>query len=192
MQYRSPWQNRFYVTAVTAVRRGLRLRPRLEQRFIEALVRRQNGRVRRFLAGRRPASVLLILPRCVKKTGCCADVRQDLGLCRDCSDCQLGAMARLCDAHGVRALVAFRSHIAFAMAREEKPDLIIATACHDRLIKALRSVPEYPALLTPLAGMERMCVNAGIDLAWFAGELQAVAPAPAAGDQPAACRAGAS
>ncbi len=138
--------------------------------------------------------MLLILPRCVKMKGCCADVKADLALCRDCADCQLGGIARLCERYRVRALVAFRSHIAFAMARDEKPDLILATACHDRLIKALRSVPEYPALLVPLAGMERMCVNAGIDLDWFEEQLARVTAAAdgnAAAVGPAAERAAA-
>lgn len=180
MTYRSPWQSRAYVALVAAARRVLRPVPRWEQGFVERLVRAQNRRVRRHLRHAPPATILLILPRCVKQSGCCADVKADLALCIDCSDCQLGGIARICDRHGVRALVAFRSHIAFAMAREQRPDLIIATACHDRLIKALRSVPEYPALLTPLTGMERMCVNAGIDLAWFEQQLAAVAaPRPA-------------
>lgn len=175
MSWRSPWQSRAYVASLAAVRRLLRPVPRWEERFVEGLVRVQNRRVRRHLRGRPAATVLLILPRCVKMHGCCADVKADLALCRECGDCQLGGIARLCDRYGVRALVAFRSHVAFAMARDERPDLIIATACHDRLVKALRSVPEYPALLTPLAGMERMCVNAAIDLTWFEAQLAAVA-----------------
>ena len=187
MTYRSPWQSRTYVAAVAAARRLLRRWPRLEQRLIEALVRAQNRRVHRHLRGRPARRVLLILPRCVKRKGCRADVQADLALCRDCGECQLGGIARLCERHGVQALVAFRSHIAFAMARRERPDLIVATACHDRLVKALRSVPEYPALLAPLTGMEKMCVNAGIDLAWFAAQLEAVAPLaePAAAPAPA-------
>jgi hypothetical protein len=75
-------------------------------------------------------------------------------------------------AYGVRALVAFRSHIAFAMARREQPDLIIATACDDRLIKALRSVPEIPAVLAPLSSMERPCINARLDLQWIENQLR--------------------
>ena len=84
----------------------------------------------------------------------------------------------------MQALVAFRSQIAFEMARTIKPDVIIASACHDRMVKALRSVPDVPALLTPLAGMERMCVNATLDLSWLDRQVAAVAagrPAPLAG-----------
>ncbi len=49
------------------------------------------------------------------------------------------------------------------------------------MIKALRSVPEYPALLAPLAGMDRMCVNATIDLDWLDAQLRRVTRGRAAG-----------
>ena len=186
MSYRSPWQSRAFVAMVAATRRLLRPWPRREARFVQGLVARQNRRVLGHLSGRPARSILLILPRCVKRTDCNHDVREGLAACRDCQRCQLGDLARLCERSGVSALVAFRSHIAFAMARERSPDLIIATACHDRLVKALRSVPEYPALLSPLTGMERMCVNAGVDLVWFERQLAAVTGArPAAATVPA-------
>jgi hypothetical protein len=115
-----------------------------------------------------------------------------MAACRecDCDACPLRDVANLTDRFGVNALVAFRSHIAFAMARRERPDLILATACEDRLIKALRSVPEIPALLAPLAGMERPCIGADLDLDWFESQLlRARVPATADPlDQPAVNR----
>lgn len=185
MTFRSPWQSPLYVRLVAAVRWLLRPLPRLENRFIEALTLAQNRRVRSHLAGRPAATILLIMPRCVSRRGCCQDAGHDVAASRDCHACPLGDVARLCDRFGVRALVAYRSHIAFAIAREEQPDLIIASACHDRLVKALRSVPEHPALLAPLAGMEKMCVNADLDLDWLEEQLRAVtAPGPVPGSGP--------
>ena len=185
MKFRSPWQVPLYVRLVAAVRWLLRPAPRLENRFIEALTDVQNGRVRRHLTGKPASTILLIMPRCVSRRGCCQEAGHDVSASRDCHQCPLGDVARLCDRFGVRALVAYRSHIAFAIARDEKPDLSIASACHDRLVKALRSVPEYPALLAPLAGMEKMCVNADIDLVWLEEQLRTVtAPRPVPGDGP--------
>lgn len=185
MTYRSAWQLRPFVLGVALVRLLLRPFGDREQRYVEWLTRRENDNVRRYLARRPARTVLLILPRCVRRKGCCPDAQTDLSLSLDCRACPLGDMARLCDRFGVRALVAFRSHIAFAMARRERPDLILATACHDRLVKARRTVPEFPALLRPLAGMDRMCVNASVDLVWFERQLQAVTaraqPRPDAG-----------
>lgn len=175
--FRSPWQHNLHVRTVALVRRLLRPFPGLEQRYIEGLVHRQNRHVHDHLSRRAARTVLLIMPRCVGRRGCCPDAGHDLASSRDCHACPLGDVARLCEAYGVRALVAFRSHIAYELARKEKPDLIIATACHDRLVKALRSVPEVPALLAPLAGMEKMCVNAEIDLDWLEDQLRRVTTA---------------
>ena len=172
MRFTSPWLSSFYLKAVDLVRFLLRPVPRLENSFIRALTRRQNKRVVRYLEDSRPETILLIMPRCVKKAGCRADVQNSLGRCLTCRDCPLGDVARLCDRYGIPALVAFRSHIAFAIARTRRPDLIIATACGDRLVKALRSVPEIPALLAPLQDMEKMCVNAVVDLVWLEQQLR--------------------
>lgn len=183
MTFRSPWQSPWFVRSVGLLRLILRPWPGAEERFITSLADQQNRRVRKHLIRHPGREVLLIMPRCVKKPGCPADVKTSLELCTSCEDCHLGDVARLCHSYGVTALVAFRSHIAFEMARTRRPDVIIASACHDRLIKALRSVPEIPALLAPLAGMEKMCVGAQVDLAWLDSQLQIVsgraAPIPA-------------
>jgi hypothetical protein len=181
MNFDSPWQYSLYVQLVAFLRWFLRRWTALENRLITSLTEAQNRRVHRYLLRHRPESVLLIMPRCVKQSGCRANVRSSLAECISCTACPLGQVARLCDHFQVKALVAFRSHIAFELARQEQPDLIIASACEDRLIKALRNVPEIPALLAPLTGMERRCVNAGVDLPWLTQQLAAATnrPAPA-------------
>ena len=171
MTFVSPWRYTLYVRLVALLRWLLRRWPALENRLIASLTDAQNRRVHRHLLNHRAESVLLIMPRCVKQVGCRADVKASLADCLHCNACPLGDVARLCAHHRVKALVAFRSHIAFEIARREQPDLIIATACEDRLIKALHNVPDIPALLAPLTGMERRCINAGVDLPWLASQL---------------------
>ncbi len=167
MRFSSPWQYSLFIHLLALVRRVLRPWGSLEERFISRVTDRQNQRVHSFLLQNPARNILLIMPRCVKKSGCRAPVQQSLQSCLTCWDCPLGDVSRLCTHYDVRALVAFRSHQAFEIARQDKPDLIIATACGDRLVKALRSVPDIPALLAPLAGMEQQCVNAGINLHWL-------------------------
>ncbi|MBK6899026.1 MAG: DUF116 domain-containing protein [bacterium] len=188
--YRSPWRHRAYVLAVAAARALLARAGRSDEPLIRRLVAANNRRVERRLAAHGAATVLLILPRCVRRGCCKIDDGGSLATCLGCDRCDLGELARVANRFQVEALVAFRSHVAFALARERRPDLIIATACDDRLIKALRSVPEIPALLAPLTGMERMCVNATFDPAWFAAQLRlATAPREAEHDARAADRA---
>lgn len=175
MSFSSPWRRSWYVGLVTMLRAVLRPFGRAEQALIAWLAVRQNRRVARHLAGSPARSVLLIMPRCVKKSGCRVDVQHGLDECLSCLQCPLGDVALICQRHDVQALVAFRSHIAFEMARTHKPDVIIASACHDRMVKAWRSVPDVPALLAPLAGMERMCVNATLDLPWLERQVAVVA-----------------
>lgn len=182
MSFSSPWRRRWYVGLVAALRRLLRPFGRAEQALIAWLAGRQNRRVARHLAGSPARRVLLIMPRCVKKSGCRADVQRGLDECLACMQCPLGDVAQVCRRHDVQALVAFRSHIAFEMARTLEPDVIIASACHDRMVKAWRSVPDVPALLVPLAGMERMCVNATLDLPWLERQVAAAAAGRAAVD----------
>lgn len=171
MNFASPWRFAPYRGTVAAARVLLRPFGRLEEIFVEALVRRQNRRVHRHLKRNPPRELLLIMPRCVKKSSCRAPVEQGLQECLACRECPLGDVAELCGRFEVEALVALRSHIAFALARERRPDAIVACACHDRLVKALRSVPEFPALLAPLPTLEGRCRNAGLDLAWLEEQL---------------------
>lgn len=172
MTFRSPWASPFYRAGVAAGRRLCHLARRDEGPLIRRLVAAQNARVQRHLARHPVRSVLLILPRCIRQPDCPVDVRSDLSICADCHRCPLGEVARLTARRGVRALVAFRSRHAFAMAREARPDLIVATACEDRLVKALRAVPEIPALLAPLTGMARPCIDAAFDLVWVTEQIR--------------------
>jgi hypothetical protein len=192
MTIRSPWQHKLFVGGVAIWRRLLRPFGGAENAFIRRLVTAHNRRIEQLIRGRAISSLLLIVPRCLKQKGCRCDVRptgavadgrrelagQPLAECHDCEQCPLGEVARLTQRYGLRTFVAFRSHIAYAMARRQQPDLIIATACEDRLIKALRSVPEIPALLTPLTSMERPCVNANCDLGWIAEQVRRLVSEP--------------
>ncbi len=178
MRYVSPWQWSPYRGAVAGIRVLLGALGVSERGYVRRLVEDNNRRVTRHLERHGAGTVLLILPRCVKRKCCKLDPEGSLAGCLDCRECDLGDLARIAAAHGVRALVAFRSHIAYAMARREQPDLIIATACEDRLMKALRSVPEIPAMLAPLTDMERMCVNATFEPAWFEAQIALAVGAP--------------
>jgi len=186
VKYISPWQWGPYRGAVAGIRALLGAVGASETGFIRHLVDDNNRRVKRHLARHGAGTVLLILPRCVKRKCCELDPAGSLAGCIDCRDCALGDLARIAAAYDVRALVAYRSHIAYAMARREQPELIIATACEDRLVKALRSVPEIPALLAPLTGMERMCVGAIFEPTWFEEQI-ALAVGSAGGERRVSC-----
>ena len=173
MTWQSPWTDPGWVRGVAAARGWLRASTGSDHGLVQRLVNDQNRRVETWLHERSTPcrDVLLILPRCVKRRCCSVGPDGSLDGSIECHECSLGDLAREARNHGIRAIVAFRSHIAYAAARRDPPDLIIATACEDRLVKAMASVPEIPALLTPLTGMERMCVNADLDVPWITARL---------------------
>jgi len=182
MSWSSPWQNPEWLRATAMARGDLLNRTGADHGLIEQLVETNNRRVAAWL-GDRPTSnlrVMMILPRCVRRNCCRPGPGGDLAQSLGCRNCQLGELARAAESRNIRAFVAYRSHLAYAAARQECPDLIIATACEDRLFKALSSVPDIPALLSPLTGMERMCVGAGFDIGWFEQMLDLVSPEVAA------------
>jgi len=168
MTWTSPWQNPHWLRAAAVARGDLRNRTGSDHDLIVQFVEANNRRVTAWLQSDPTVDrrVLLILPRCVRRQCCRPGPGGELAQSLNCPSCQLGELARAADRRRVHALVAFRSQLAYAAARQENPDLIIATACEDRLFKALSSVPDIPALLRPLTGMERMCVGASIDLEW--------------------------
>lgn len=168
MIWRSPWQDPRWRVAVAVARGDLRNRTGSDHELIDRLVRDHNDRVLDWLAARgRPCTnVLLILPRCVRRRCCRPGPGGDLAHSLGCRECALGSLARTAADLGIRAMVAFRSHLAYRAARRERPELIVATACEDRLVKALCGVADIPSLLTPLTGMERMCVGADFDVSW--------------------------
>ena len=174
MIYPSPWRMGTFCDTIALLRRVLRPFGGAENRFIRTLVKIHNLRVRRYVQRRSIVSVLLILPRCLKSSDCRAKVQTSLSECTTCTRCPLGRVARMTSRFPVRALVAYRSHLAFAMARDEKPDLILATACHDRLVKALCSVPEVPTLLVPLLAGHENCRDAQFESEWFERQLQRI------------------
>jgi hypothetical protein len=182
MTWRSPWQSPEWLRATAVARGDLLNRSGSDHKLIERLVETNNRRVATWLADNPSTNrrVMMILPRCVRRNCCRPGPGGDLAQSLHCSSCQLGELARAADRRQVHAFVAFRSHLAYDAARRERPDLIIATACEDRLFKALSSVPDIPALLSPLTRMERMCVGADFNAAWFVDMLNLVSPEVAA------------
>ena len=86
----SPWSRGLFQRWVGLARLVLRPIPGLENRFILRLTEAQNRRVMHHLRRNPPRQVLLIMPRCVKKSGCPVQVQGGLEQCLDCRECPPG------------------------------------------------------------------------------------------------------
>jgi hypothetical protein len=79
--------------------------------------------------------------------------------------------------HGWELLISPRSHAAYADARKFHPDIIVAVACPDRLVKGLIKLPEIPSFAIPLELPHGMCIDTTFDFRRFAKAMEAFAEA---------------
>ena len=65
---------------------------------------------------------------------------------------------------GWESRITNRSHKAYREARDYRPDLIVAVACADRLLKGLTKLPQVPCYVIPLELPHGMCVDTGFNV----------------------------
>ncbi len=110
----TPWSDPTWVRSLASARGWMRAATGSDHALIHTLVADQNSRVERWLAARETPcrDILLIIPRCTKRKCCTVGRDGSLDGCLDCRECSLGELARTAQRYGIRAIVAFRSHIA--------------------------------------------------------------------------------
>ena len=118
--------------------------------LLRAFVQANNAAVRALYARRKPKDVLVLLPHCVVWNRCPKKVVKDLARCTECDLCQIEGILGLADRAKLPVRIAIRSADAYAEARGRGPDLTLAVACDDRLVKGITRVPEIPAFGLPL------------------------------------------
>lgn len=101
-----------------------------------------------FVARCRPGSVeprhlVLLLPRCIQKSGCGQDVVGDTGNCRRCGGCKVGELAALAEELGIRCRLATGGELALDIVRGKDVHGIVAVACEKELRAGiLRTFPK--------------------------------------------------
>jgi hypothetical protein len=123
-----------------------------------------NHRVRQVFQQQRAGRALVLLPHCIQMARCKADILTDLGKCYECGLCSVGELLPLQLERGWNSRITNRSHKAYREAREQRPDLIVAVTCADRLLKGLTKLPEIPVYAIPLTLPHGMCVDTGFSV----------------------------
>lgn len=118
-----------------------------------------NHRVREVFAARPARRALVLLPHCIQLARCRADIQADLQTCYDCGLCPAGDLLHAVLERGWESRISNRSSKAYREARAYAPDLIVAVACTDRLLKGLARLPEVPSFVLPLDLPHGMCVD---------------------------------
>jgi hypothetical protein len=130
-----------------------------EDTWILSFCGHNNSRVREAFATRRARRVLILLPHCIQMARCKAGILDDLQACYDCGLCPVGDYMNLVLLNHWDGRISNRSHKAYRMAREYRPDLIVAISCTDRLLKGIKKLPEIPSYVIPLSLPHGMCVD---------------------------------
>jgi hypothetical protein len=147
--------------------------------ILRSFVQANNAAVRALYRRRKPDNVMILLPHCVIWTRCPKKVVKDLARCTDCDLCQMEEILGLSDRASLPVGIAIRSTEAYTQARGMGPDLTLAVACDDRLVKGITRVPELPAFGLPLHLPKEACHDNLVDLrglqeavAYFLGDAK--------------------
>jgi hypothetical protein len=68
--------------------------------------------------------------------------------------------------------------LAYNEARKYSPDIVVAVACTDRLVKGLTRLPEVPSYAIPLDLPHGMCINTTFDFQRLMQVMNTIAEPP--------------
>jgi len=123
-----------------------------------------NRRVAELFRRRKARRALILLPHCIQMARCKAEVLDDMGKCYECGLCPVGELLPRQLQRGWDSRITNRSSKAFLEARTFQPDLVVAVACADRLLKGLTRLPEVPCYVIPLELPHGMCVDTSFNV----------------------------
>jgi len=137
--------------------------PELEERWLLSFCAWNNQRISHAFRTRKARGAVVLLPHCIQLASCKAQVVEDLFSCFGCSKCTINSVADAVQAYNWDVRVAPRSRAAYNEAIKSNPDLVIAVACPDRLVKGLIRLSETPSYAIPLGLPHGMCVDTTFD-----------------------------
>jgi hypothetical protein len=145
---------------------------RLEDRWLLSFCAWNNLKVSRAFKAKKATKALVLLPHCIQATRCKLSIREDIQSCQKCGKCRVADLAIATKQHNWNVCISPRSHLAYKEVRKYNPDLIIAVACPDRLVKGLLRVPEIPSYTIPLELPHGMCVDTTFDFRELSGAVE--------------------
>ena len=111
-----------------------------------------------------PEELLLLLPHCLQWSECRQDVESDIGSCRRCGKCRIGALAAQAEKHGVRAVVVGGGRRAVQEVRRPGVRAVVAVACDKELAAGILATLPKPVLAVHNARPCGDCCNTTVDV----------------------------
>lgn len=108
---------------------------------------RLNNRLTRLRRVRVPPSgLLLLVPRCLQKSGCAQTLGETLDDCKLCGACHVPELLAICREFGVRCSLAAGGREALAFVRDARVRAVVAVACEKELAQGIFAVFPTPVL----------------------------------------------
>jgi len=88
--------------------------------------------------------ILLLLPHCLQSSQCKIRIVDDIIECEECGNCDMAKMKNIVSKYNVKAVVAAGGSLARKLIHDNKPEVIIAVACHRDLTDGVWDSWRYP------------------------------------------------
>jgi hypothetical protein len=150
----------------------------LENYWLLSFCAWNNQRVSKVFRNKKARNAIVLLPHCIQFTKCKAPVVDNLHSCFGCSKCIIKNVVAAAQKYNWDIRVSPRSRMAYNEARKNSPDIVIAVACPDRLVKGLTKLPEVPSYVIPLDLPHGMCVDTTFDFQRLLQAMNTIAEPP--------------
>lgn len=94
----------------------------------------------------RPENLLLLVPRCLQRSGCPEPLGETIDDCNACGQCNVTELLQIRDEFGVLCSVAAGGREALAYVRNPRVKAIVAVACEKELAQGILAVFPRPVL----------------------------------------------
>jgi hypothetical protein len=110
-----------------------------------------------------PENLLLLVPRCLQKTGCAQTLGETIDDCNACGQCNVTDLLAIRDEFGIRCSMAAGGREALAFVRDPQVKAVIAVACNKELTQGILAVFPTPVLGVPNILTNGPCRNTRLD-----------------------------
>lgn len=110
-----------------------------------------------------PENLLLLVPRCLQKTGCPQSIGATLDDCRACGNCNITDLLKIRDEFGIRCSLAAGGREALAFVADRRVKAVIAVACGKELFQGICAVFPKPVLAVMNIQTNGPCRNTRLD-----------------------------
>lgn len=93
-----------------------------------------------------PGNLLLLVPRCLQKSGCPQTLGETIDDCKVCGQCNVTDLLAIRDEFGIRCSLAAGGREALAFVRNPQVKAVVAIACEKELTQGILAVIPTPVL----------------------------------------------